>query len=249
LADFIQQAVAQDQTPPRTEMIPATQQSQIANQAGAAVAQPQMPPQQMPQGAGMGATQENPMNAPEEQASPEEQEAYQDLFVRCMALINDTRAKGDEPAPADALIKMMSTKGKEAHMAVGETGSLVLRYIIDMMKRQGKEYPGHVIQEVGMDIVIELLDIANVSGAISNIPEEDSPEYQKLVELSALEMAKSFGEWMLQTGQADRQGHMREIQQQMQREADGGELDDWGMEELDPKIRAQVVGAVQQGAQ
>jgi hypothetical protein len=190
----------------------------------------------------MGATQEDPFNAPDEDASPEEQEQYQDLFQRVMSAVNDTRDNPNGgPSPADAVIKMMSVKGTEAHIAIGQTAGMVMSQMVDMAKRNGTEYEGVVVQEVGMDLVVELIDIAQISGAITNIPEDDSEEYGKLLELSVLEAAKVYGEWLLRTGQADRQGHMQDVQEEMQREADSGELDDWGMEELDPALRTRIV--------
>ena len=249
MAEFIQQAAAKEaetQGSP-SDFLSPRQTAAIGDQGAAAIAPPPQQPPGMPMGAGHGATQENPVTAPEEEATPEEQAQYEDMFKRAMALINDTRSQGDSQSPADALIKLMSEKDKEAHVAIGTAAGMVIQILMDLSKRAGQEYSGPVIQEVAMDCVEELADIAKLSGAIKNMPEEDSPEWAKLMELSALEMSKYVGEWMLRTGQADRQGHMKEIEGQMQREADAGELDDWGMEELDPAIRERVAGAVADG--
>ena len=228
---------------PPVDFIAPNEQAGMAEQAvSAGQAQPP-PPQGIPAGAGMGATQEDPFNAPEEEASPEEQEQYLDLSMRLIAAVNDVRG---DPSPADAVIEMLSVKDKPAHIAIGQTAGMVLTQMRDMAKRAGKEYPPVVIQEAGLDLIIELLDIAQMSGAINNIPEEDSPEYQKLVELSALEGAKLYGEWLLRTGQAPRDQAAQEVQKEMRREADAGELDDWGMEELDPQLRARLMQQVQQ---
>lgn len=249
MADFIQQAAVKDQAQEGspTDFLSPNETAEIGNKAGASVAQQPPPPQGMPVGAGHGATQEDPVSAPEEQATEQEQAEYDDLFQRAMALINDTRAQGEEQSPADALIKLMSQKDKAAHEAIGTAAGMTLQTLMDISKRNGVQYSGPVLQEVAMDCVEELGEIAKLSGAVKDMPEEDSEEWAKLMELSALEMSKYVGEWMLQTGQADQQGHMQELEGQMQREADAGELDDWGMEELDPEMRAQVVGSIQDG--
>lgn len=250
MADFIQQAQQVDTTPGRTEFISPETQNQAADQVAQSAQTGPPPPQSMPMGAGMGAVQENPLTAPEEQASPEEQKQYQDLFNRVMAMVNDTREANGQPSVAESIVKLLGTKDKPAHQAVGTTAGMVMLQMIDMAKRNGVEYDPRVVQEVGMDLVIELLDIAKGSGAIKNLPDEDSEEFQKLVELSVLEGAKIYGEWQLRTGQAPRQQAMKEIEGQMQREADSGELDDWGMEELDPAMRdriAQSLGPAQGG--
>lgn len=120
--------------------------------------------------------------------------------------------------------------------------------MVDNAKRQGVEYEGTVIQSVGEDLIEELMDIARVSGAIEPMPAEDSPEEDKLAELAALEAAKFYGEYQLKTGQADTRGHQQEMNEQMQREADAGELDDWGMEEMDAGMRDTLVQQVGGGA-
>lgn len=250
MAEFLQQQAAKEtvQEGHPVDFLAPQQKTQMGDQAGASAAPPPQNPPGMPVGAGKGATQENPTTAPEEEATPEEQAQYEDLFQRAMALINDTRQQGEaDKSPADALIDVMSQKGMEAHVLIGTAAGMVLQILMDIAKRNGVEYSGPVLQEVAMDCCEELADIAKLSGAIENMPEQDSEEWAKLMELSALEMAKYVGEWMLQTGQADRQGHLQEIEQQMQREADAGELDDWGMEELDPQIRDRVAGAMQDG--
>lgn len=245
MADFIETPTS---GPAPTEFIPPAQQAEMANQAGQAAQPLPTAPQGVPQGAGMGATQEDPIKGEDQPASPEEEEQYKDLFTRVMSAVNDIRKpKGGEQSPADAVIKLMSVKGKEAHVAIGTAAGMVMMQITDMAQRAGVKYDGPIVQEVGIDLVVELTEIAALSGAIENMPEEESEEYGKLVELSALEAAKMYGEWQLRTGQADQQGHMNEIEQQMQREADAGELDNWEMEELDPKMRQQVLQSMQGG--
>lgn len=241
-----QQAVSQ--SPPVDFLNPQDQ----ANLAQEAVTSGTPQPQSAgPVGAGLGAIEEDPLKAPDEDASTEEQEQYQDLFIRTMAAVNDTRSVGGGRSMADAVIRMLSTKDKEAHVAIGTTAGLVMTQMIDNAKRQGVEYPGPVIQEVGMDLIVELIELAGVSGAIKNMPQdEESEEFQALAKMAALEAAKYFGEWQIETGQADQVGHQKEVQDELQREADAGELDDWGMEEMDPAMRSQVaqrVGDVTRG--
>lgn len=244
MADFIQQAQAVEKTPGRGEFISPETNAQVAEQAAMGATGQPPAPQGMPAGAGMGAVQENPITAPEEAASPEEQQQYTDLFNRVMAMVNDTREANGEKSVAQSVVELLGTKDKPAHQAIGTTAGMVMTHMVTLAKRNGQEYAGPVIQEVGMDLVLELIDIAKGSGAINNIPEEDSEPFVKLVELSVLEAAKFYGEHQLRTGQADQQGHMREIEEQMQREADAGELDDWGMEELDPAMRERIAGSL-----
>ena len=256
-----QQAQTQQQRPVQpgpaapSNFLSTADKSQLADQA-AQQAGSVRPPPPGPRGAGMGATQENPLEAPEEEASPMEQAQYEDLFLRVMAAVNDTRKPpgGQAQSPADATVKLLSSKDRPAHEAIGTAAALIMIQIIDLSKRSNVQYDPRVVQEVGMDLVVELADIADQSGAIRDMPEEDSEEYAKLIELSVLEGAKIYGEWQLRTGQAPRQQAMGEIDEQMQREADAGELDDWQMEELDPQMRQQLMqslkgGGPQQGAQ
>ena len=241
--EFIQGQTGGAAAPSASEFLPPADKSQMAQEAAAPVAPPI--PAGIPQGAGMGATQPDPLNTPEEQATPEEQQDYEELFLKVMGAVNDVReGKGGE-SPADAVIKMLSVKGKEAHVAIGQTGGMILTQMIDMAKRQGKQYDDRIVQEVGMDLAVELADIARMSGAIENLPPEDSDEFEQLVENAVLEGTKFYGEHLIRTGQADQQGNMNALQGQMQREADAGELDEWGMEELDPQIRNDIAQQLQ----
>lgn len=193
----------------------------------------------------MGAVQENPLTAAEEPASEQEQADYEDLWLRLMSAVNDTKESKNGRPLAQAVVEMLGVKGQPAHEAIGRLAGIIMSQMIDLAKRAGREYDGRAIQEAGLDLVTELMDIAKTSGAIENMPEEDSPEWAKLAELSALEASKQYGEWLLRTGQADREGHLREIQGQMQREADSGELDNWGMEQMDPQLRDRIAQQVQ----
>jgi hypothetical protein len=199
-----------------------------------APAAPEMIPQGAPQGAGIGVVEENPLTAEEEPASEEEQAQFDDLQMRALGAIHDIRkSPTTDKSLADATIEMLSTKDKEPHVSIGTTAGLLMVNLIDNAKRNEVEYSGPVIQEVGMVVVQELYEVAKESGAITGLPEEDTPEMIDLMELAALEAAKVFGEWQIQTGQADQQGHMQDLQRQMQREAE--------MEEFDPAMRMKAV--------
>lgn len=242
--EFIQGQTAASSEPSASEFLPAAGKAQMAQEAAAPVAPPI--PAGIPQGAGMGATQPNPLSGEDDPASPEEQQEYEELFLKVMGAVNDIREnkKGGE-SPADAVIKMLSVKGKEAHVAIGQTGGMIMTQMIDMARRQGKQYDDRIVQEVGMDLAVELADIARISGAIENLPPENSDAFEELIEQAVLEGTKFYGEHLIRTGQADQQGNMNALQGQMQREADAGELDDWGMEELDPQIRNDIAQQLQ----
>lgn len=238
MVDFIEQPGApQMQTPeqPQEQFIQEQPMQEQQPMQGGAMAG------EGTHGAGIGAVQQNPMTEPEEGATAEEQQMYDDLFMRVMQSIHDTREQPNgNPSVADALINALSDPRRQPHEVIGGVAGLMMAQMIDMAKRQGMEYPGPVVQEVGMDATMELMRVADFSGAIKNMPEEDSPEFEKLFELSVLEAAKFFGEHQLQTGQANRNMHMKELQGQFQREAESGELDDWGMEQFDDQFRGAV---------
>jgi len=250
MADFIPTGGQEQVQPAPDQFIPPAQAQQMAQTASRATPEPQAPAGS-PTGAGLHATQENPLEAPEEQANPDEQEEYNDLFIRAMAMVNDNKVPPKKKRSlAQEVVKMLSTKGKEAYVSVGTTAGLLMTQLVDTAKRAKKEYSGPVIQEVGMDLVAELVDIGRESGAIKDAPEEGTPEYDKLLEMASLEAAKFYGEYQIKTGQADQQGHRQEIDEQMQREADSGALDNWGMEEMNPEMRnalAQQVGGQRRG--
>ena len=230
-------AMREGVAPPPTQQMTPQQNQQLA---GAAVEQGGdfLPVQGAPQGAGHHMAGPNPLEAPEQQATPEEQNAYNDLFARAIAAVNDSRAPPNGKSMAAEVKRQLATKGKEAYVSLGETAALVLSQLVETAKRQGVEYPGWILEEVGVDLILELSRIARDTGVIANLPEEDTPEFEKLMELSALQAAKWYGEHLLRTGQADQQGARAILDEQMQREFDSGELDDWAMEEMDPQMRS-----------
>jgi hypothetical protein len=184
-------------------------------------------------GGGIGSVMPNPLTEADESASPEEQAEYEDAFKRVMGMIHDTSENGGKKSIADAVIKAISNSQIPAHEAIGKQTGNLMRLFHETAKRAGKEYPGDVLREVGMDLATELIDIGRETGAVKNLPEEDTPEMQNFYQQTVLEAAKLFGEYMLSTGQADVQGEQEAYKEQMEREATSGALDDWNMEEMD----------------
>ena len=220
-------------------------QQKVAGAGGAQVAEmiPAQPQQPMgpAQGTGLASVEQDPANMPEEEASKEENAQYEDLFLRAMASIHDVRTppKGRRSL-ADQIVQSLATKAAEPQEAIGKTAASVLSNLVTMAKRQEIEYAPDVVKEVGMDIVSELYMLAGKSGAIKNLPPEDSEEAEPIIHHAVIEATKAYGEGLLATGQVDQQAQMKELQHQMQREADAGELDDWGMEEFDEESRGQL---------
>lgn len=234
--DFIQ---SEGQQPPDPKQQAAA--TNAANTVAEMIPQGQPMPQE-PVGGGLSAVEPSPEDYPEEAASPEEQKQYEDLFIRVMAAVHDIRKppKGRNSL-ADQVLQMLSNKDAEPAVNIGRAAGTIMIGMITMAKRQKQEYAPDVIREVGMDLVGELYRIAQKSGAIRNLPKEDSKGYEYIIQFAMAEATKTYGENLIASGQTNQQEHMKELQHQMQREADAGELDDWGMEEFDDESRHQLV--------
>jgi len=185
-------------------------------------------------GKGVGAVEQNPLTAEDELASPEEQAEYEDAFRRVMAMIHDTDERGGKKSIADGVIKQISNSQIPSYQAIGKAAGNLMRLFHENAKRQGKEYSGDVLLNVGLDLVTELIDMARELGVVKDLPEEDSPQMEEFQKLASLEAAKLFGDYQLDTGQADIEGEQKGMTDQMEREATSGELDDWNMQEMDP---------------
>jgi len=253
MPDFLPQSGPQQGGPPQAEGGP-TPEGQLSSPPAEQVQQ-MIPPQQGGGpigGTGLAQIEPAPKDYPDEDASPEQQKEYEDLFIRVMSAVHDVRKppKGKK-SMADSVIELMSNKDQEPQASIGTAAGMTMFNIITMAKRQKKEYDPDVIREVGMDLVGELYMIASKSGAIANLPEEESQEGQAILQQAALEATKLYGEQSIATGQTNQQEHMNEVQHQMQREADSGELDNWGMEEFDDQSRldlARRIGDVTRGS-
>jgi hypothetical protein len=186
-------------------------------------------------GDGLASVMPNPLEEPDEQASPEEQAEYREAFKRVMGMVHDTSENDGKESIADGVIKTLSNTDIPAHKVIGKTGGNLMRLFHELGKRNKKEWSGDVLREVGMDLVTELIDIARVTGAQKEIPEDDTPEGEAFYQQAVLEAAKEFGNYMLNTGQADVEGTQEGYKEQMRREASSGALDDWNMQEMNPE--------------
>ena len=193
---------------------------------------------------GAGAAMKNPMEGPDEPVTPEEQAEYDDAFKRVMAMVHDTREQGGKKSMADSLIKQMTNTGGPAYESIGKAAGNAMKLFHENAKRQGKEYSGDVLREVGMDLVTELMDVAGELGAVK-VPEDGTPEGDEFYKLAVLEAAKLFGDYYLKTGQADVEGEKQGMQEQMEREGQSGELDDWDMQGMDPNAMKEMMAQKQ----
>ena len=135
----------------------------------------------------------------------------------------------------DSLIKTLANSQMPSFEAIGKSAGNTLRLFHENAKRQGKKYDGGVLQEIGMDLIVEFIDIARVTGAVKDLPDEESTEMRDFANQAALEAAKHFGEYMMKTGQADVEGAQNDYKEQMEREATSGALDDWNMQGMNPE--------------
>jgi hypothetical protein len=186
-------------------------------------------------GEGMGNVMPNPLEEPDEPASPEEQKEYKEIFKRLMSMVHDTSENGGKKSIADGVIKTLSNSEIPAHKVIGKAAGNLIRLFHELSKRNGKEWNGDALREAGMDLVTELIDVAQVTGAQKNIPDQESAEGEEFYKLCVLEAAKEVGDYMLQTGQADVAGEQEAYKEQMEREATSGALDDWNMQGMNPQ--------------
>ncbi len=200
----------------------------------APVAEPPVKGMEDIKGEGMGKVVPNPLTEPEEAASPEEQAEYRDAFKRVMGMVHDTTESGGKKSIADGVIKTLSNTEIPAYKTIGKTAGNLMRLFDELAKRNKKEWSGDVLREVGMDLVTELIDIAKETGAQKNLPEDGTPEEESFYQQAVLEAVKVFGDYLLNTGQADVDGEQAAYKEQMEREATSGALDDWNMQDMDP---------------
>jgi len=193
-------------------------------------------------GKGIGSFEQNPLEGEPEPVSPEEQKEYDELFPRVMAMIHDTRGggKAGKKSMADSIIKAISSPGLPAYEAIGKAAGNIMRLTHENAKRQKVEFSGDVLREVGMDVIVELIDIARELNAVEGIPDDESPQMKDFANQCALEATKLYGEYLLSTGQADVEGEKKDYLEQMEREATSGALDDWNMEGMNPELIKQA---------
>jgi len=185
--------------------------------------------------------------------SPEEQEQYEDFVSRALHFINDTRTpaggKGIK-APADAILERMNQRDLTVPEAIGGTCADVAFMIHNNAKRQGVEYEADVLWHGADEIMSQLLDLGRAAGIFPKLPPENSEDEAKLLGAAKAEAAKAFGEKLIATGQNPQAEAQSYMQEQMQREADTGELDEWDpLSEVSPDALTKAIQRAKGGGQ
>ena len=193
----------------------------------------------------------NPMDAPDEMVSDEEQAQYNDLFNRVMAFVYDDREANGTKAPAEAVIDAINVGNAPIEETLGTTAGNIMVQFHNAAKRQGVEYSGDVLREVGSDLVVELIVIAESAGVLTGegfTDDDDAPFTDQEADLhmkAVLKAVQVFGNYLKSSGQLTPQKQdeaKQELFAQIEREQAAGELDDMPLDQEQEQLMSGVMG-------
>lgn len=169
------------------------------------------------------------------QVSPDEQRMYDDFVTRCMLFMNDPRkpigktGKPNEEAksPRDVIIDHLNIAGMKSYDAVGRTAAQICWLIYTNGLRNNVRYPPDVVFHAADEVLWAVYTLGVQAGVIKNPPAPDSKEESELVGRAKFSAAQYFGQNTIDAGLNDQQANREYYMQQMKREADSGQYEQW----------------------
>lgn len=138
-----------------------------------------------------------------EQASPQEQQQYNDLVTGGMTLLYK-----DENA-AVGVAKALKAQAADSDLAtaIGQQAAKIMLALTRGLKEQGLQPDPDVVLNAGVEIISEVADIAQVAKLL------DNADYDKTVQDASYEATRYYGEQEMKSG-----GITPEMQKQAQAE-------------------------------
>lgn len=108
-----------------------------------------------------------PAEQPQEQASPEEQSAYDQFMDKARTLIFDRDAQVVRPAILEGL------QGEDPAEALAETAAVVFSRVDEVARQAGAALPESALMEAGKDVFELLAQVATLIGTADFMADDD----------------------------------------------------------------------------
>lgn len=178
-----------------------------------------------------------PIGMNEEQVSPEEQAQYDEFASMAIGMVHDLEKVGPNKAPADLILDFFKPKDLTVPKALGFATAEVCYTVHQYMKRQGNEISPDVIFHAAQEVMANIYEVAAAAGVIptDKLPPDGSPQEEQLLGKALLYATERFAQRLEGSGQLPREDAMSNLNEQIKREAETGELDNWDpRQEVDP---------------
>lgn len=128
-------------------------------------------------------------------ATPEEEAQLEQAVTKIDTYIHGRKSR-------DAVLDQLNQRDLEIPAAVGRVAAQIVTTVAEQAKANGVELSNDVLQYAGAHAVEELMEVGTAAGFFKI--DEDSPEYNELLQLALMEGYKAHGEKLLAGPDADR---------------------------------------------
>lgn len=169
-----------------------------------------------------------PVGMDDSQVTPEEQAQYDEFTTMALGIVHGLQKVGPNRASADVILdyfKPSTTVPQALGFATAEVCYTVHQY----QKRQGVEISADVIFHSAAEVMSEIYEVAAAARVIpvAKLPPPGSPQEEQLLGKALMYAVERFGQRLEATGQLPREEANQHLSEQIKREAEAGELDDY----------------------
>lgn len=178
-----------------------------------------------------------PIGMDEEQVSPEEQAQYDEFTSMALGLVHDLKKVGPNRAPADIILDFFKPGDMTVPKALGFATAEVCYTVHNFMKRQQVEIAADVIFHAAEEVMTNIYEVAAAARVIptEKLPPDNSPQEEQLLGRALIYAVEQFAQKLQATGQLPREEAAKHLDENIRREAETGELDNWDPRtEVDP---------------
>lgn len=103
--------------------------------------------------------------------SPQEQKQYDAVMLQARGMIYGDPKKPDNLIGFRTILEKLGSGKKDIGVTIGHTAAMIIRSIQTGIQQQGKKVPGDILFHAGMEVVAELIEIAEAANIMSKSQE------------------------------------------------------------------------------
>lgn len=171
----------------------------------------------------------DPAGMDDTQVTPEEQAQYDEFTTMALGIVHGLEKVGPNRASADVVLDYFKPSGTTVPQALGFATAEVCYTVHQYMKRQKIEIGADVIFHSAAEVMSEIYEFAAAAKVIpvAKLPPAGSPQEEQLLGKALMYAVERFGQRLEATGQLPREEANQHLNEQIRREGESGELDDY----------------------
>ncbi len=181
----------------------------------------------------------SPSGMDETQVGEEEQAMYDEFTSMALKIVHSLKKAGPNRASADIILDYFKADGATVPQALGVATAEVCYTVHNFFKHNKVEISADVVFASAQEVLVEIYDMAITAKVVpvAKLPPDGSIEEEKLLGYAFDFATEHFMRKLQDTGQLPTEEAKQHLNEEMEREAMSGELDDW-----DPRAEADANG-------